>query len=254
MISSGESRKETIMDTIKISAEKKPLMIAHRGCSGLELENTNAAFVAAGNRSYFGIETDVHKTIDGKYVVFHDDTTGRLAIDDLAMKASTYDTLRRLTLLNKYTDKKDRSDLVISDLSEYLCICKHYEKKAVVELNTSFTEQDMDDICEIIEEIDYLDQAIIISFNLDQLIYLRRKYPNQPLQFLTGARMHVDWLNMLKEHHIDLNISHKELTKELVDLCHANGIKVNVWTLDNKERAELLAAWGVDMITSNVLE
>ena len=36
----------------------KPLMIAHRGVSGLELENTCAAFVAAGNRSYFGIETD----------------------------------------------------------------------------------------------------------------------------------------------------------------------------------------------------
>ena len=49
------------MDTIKICTENKPLMIAHQGGSGLELGNTNAAFVAAGNRSYFGIETDVHK-------------------------------------------------------------------------------------------------------------------------------------------------------------------------------------------------
>jgi glycerophosphoryl diester phosphodiesterase len=40
----------------------------------------------------------------------------------------------------------------------------------------------------------------------------------------------------------------------MIDLCHANGITVNCWTVDSKERAEELAAWGVDMITSNILE
>lgn len=53
-------------------------MIAHRGVSGLERENTNAAFIAAGNRSYYGIETDVHRTKDGHYVIFHDDNMLRL--------------------------------------------------------------------------------------------------------------------------------------------------------------------------------
>ena len=56
------------MNTIKINANNTKI-IAHRGLSGIEKENTNAAFVAAGNRSYYGIETDVHKTLDGKYVV-----------------------------------------------------------------------------------------------------------------------------------------------------------------------------------------
>ena len=50
-------------------------MVAHRGLSGVETENTVAAFVAAANRSYYGIETDVHRTIDGKYVCIHDDNT-----------------------------------------------------------------------------------------------------------------------------------------------------------------------------------
>lgn len=34
------------MDTIKINS-KKTLMVAHRGVSGIECENTAAAFVAA---------------------------------------------------------------------------------------------------------------------------------------------------------------------------------------------------------------
>ena len=52
------------MDTIKIRAGACK-MVAHRGVSGLEKENTMAAFVAAGNRSYYGIATDIHRTLDG---------------------------------------------------------------------------------------------------------------------------------------------------------------------------------------------
>lgn len=241
------------MDTIKICAENKPLMIAHQGCSGLELGNTNAAFIAAGNRSYFGIETDVHRTIDGKYILFHDKTTTRLAIDDLDIEKSTFDTLRKLTLLNKYSGEKDRADLVLPSLSEYLSICQRYEKTAVLDMGIS-NSLDLDEICEIIEQAKCLDNVLFLSGDFERLIHLRDKYPNQPLQFLTNSKLPENWLNILKEHNLDLDMCHKGLTKEILDLCHGNGIKVNVWTVDDKDRAEELAAWGVDMITTNILE
>ena len=66
------------MNSIKINSGKTK-MIAHRGLSGIELENTLPAFIAAANRSYFGIETDVYKVKDGKYVLAHDGSTGRIA-------------------------------------------------------------------------------------------------------------------------------------------------------------------------------
>ena len=59
------------MDTIKFK-KGNTLVIAHRGLSGIETENTNAAFVAAGNRSYYGVETDTHITSDGSFVINHD--------------------------------------------------------------------------------------------------------------------------------------------------------------------------------------
>ena len=124
------------MDTIKVNAGKT-LMVAHRGVSGIEKENTHAAFVAAGNRSHYGIETDVHRTIDGKYVCFHDDTTGRVAIDNMVIEESTFDTLRNL-LLTDIDGKKGRTDLRIPTLQEYIQICKKYDKIAVLELKTSF--------------------------------------------------------------------------------------------------------------------
>ena len=97
------------MDTIKINSGKT-LMVAHRGMSGIEKENTFAAFVAAGNRNHYGIETDVHVTVDGKFVCIHDDTTGRVAIDNLVVEESTFDTLRNL-LLTDVDGKKGRTDL-----------------------------------------------------------------------------------------------------------------------------------------------
>ena len=59
------------MDTIKIE-NKTVKMVAHRGLSGIEKENTCSAFVAACNRAtYFAVETDVHRTVDGQFVIFH---------------------------------------------------------------------------------------------------------------------------------------------------------------------------------------
>ena len=242
------------MNTIKISAEKKPLMIAHRGCSGLERENTNAAFVAAGNRSYWGIETDVHKTLDGKYIIIHDDTTARVSVDNLTVEQSTFDTLRRLTLLNKYTDRKDRADLGLPSLEEYISICKYYEKEAVLELKNAFEEQDIYEICDIIAGLGYLEHTTFISFCYDNLVYLRRKHPTQSAQYLIGGKGPMNWMEKLKEQNLDLDVYYKMLTKDIVDECHKNGIKVNCWTVDTAESAAERAAWGVDMITTDILE
>ncbi len=53
-------------------------MAVHRGFSGLETENTAVAFVAAGNRSYFGVECDIHLTPYKKFVIIHDETIERV--------------------------------------------------------------------------------------------------------------------------------------------------------------------------------
>ena len=51
-----------------------------------------------------------------------------------------------------------------------------------------------------------------------------------------------------------LYVYYKALTKELIDLFHENGLVENCWTVDDKETGEELSAWGVDYITSNILE
>ena len=35
---------------------------------------------------------------------------------------------------------------------------------------------------------------------------------------------------------------------------HAHGVEVNCWTVDDPVTAQMLSNWGVDYITSNILE
>ena len=239
------------MNTIRIESGKT-LMVAHRGVSGIETENTCSAFVAAGNRSYFGIETDVHRTRDGKFVCIHDDNTGRVAIDSLSVENSTFDTLRALVLAD--TDGvRGRSDLRIPTLQEYVRICKKYGKIGVLELKNTFEPADIQKIIDIIVGEDYLSGIIFISFSLENMICVRSLLPKQPCQYLISS-FPDDLPDTRAKYGLDLDIHYKALTEEKLAALHEKGVRVNVWTVDNPEDAARLIGWGVDYITSNILE
>lgn len=158
------------MDTIKIDKNNVKL-IAHRGVSGIERENTAAAFVAAGNRSYYGIETDVHVTKDGKFVIIHDDDTQRVYGEAFSVEGSDFSLLRSLRLTDKNGEK--REDLCLPEPGEYLRICKTYNKTAVLELKNQMPEKQIREIYEVIKKEYHLEKMIFISFCYENLAVLR---------------------------------------------------------------------------------
>ncbi len=240
------------MNTLKFD-KKNARTIAHRGLSGLEKENTCAAFVAAGNReSYYGIECDVHRTLDGEFVVFHDDDTARVGIDKLVLEESTFATLRGLQLTD-LDGARGRIDLTMPTLQEYIQICKKYEKKAILELKNEFEEADIVRIIAIIQGEGYLEETVFISFALQNLIVLRKLLPAQKAQYLL-SKWEDTALAVLQQYQLDLDIDYRVLTQEIVNAVHAAGFVVNCWTVNTVAEGEALAAMGVDYITTNILE
>ena len=239
------------MDNIKISHDKVK-MIAHRGASSLECENTAAAFVAAGNRSYYGIETDVHVTRDGQYVVIHDSQTERVAGENLCVEKSSLSQLRDLRLFD--IDGEKREDLVIPTLNEYIRICKKYNKHSFLELKETMSCENVKGIVKEVRKFDWLDNVTFISFCLDNLLALRKILPDQNMQFLT-KRCSSKTLSILEEYHFGLDIKYESLTENIASFCIERGLLVNVWTLNCPDIAEEFVSNGlVNMITSNVLE
>ena len=75
---------------------RKPLVIAHRGASSAEPENTLRAFKAAYKADADGIELDVVHSKDKKVVVTHDANVKRLTGTDQDVDKLTYAELSQL--------------------------------------------------------------------------------------------------------------------------------------------------------------
>ena len=239
------------MQPIFLENKGNTKIVSHRGLSGVETENTLAAFVAAGNRDCFGIETDIHVTADGKYVVIHDCETGRVGENNLTVENSTFAQLREVRLLERGTDGYSDMQRLLS-LQEYLRVVRRYEKTAVIELKNTIPAKNIAEIVQICKEEYDLEKIIFISFHFENLVELRRLLPEQKIQFLTGEYSQ-EQTDRLKEYKMGIDIYYIRLTQERVRELHEAGIVINCYTCDDPADAQKLIEWGVDMITSNIL-
>lgn len=239
------------MDTIKFN-KRNAAVVAHRGLSGIERENTCAAFIAAGNRSYWGIETDVRRTADGHIVVNHDRSLLRVSGVEMTVESTDLAVLQNVAL---YDDEggHGRADLRPCTLENYISICKKYDKHCVLELKSDFTDEEMEQIVNIFKSYNYLRNVTFIAFGYENLLKLRKIEPTQSAQFLFNEFTD-EIIENVKRDRFDVDVKYTALTREIVNELHAAGILINCWTVDNKADAERLALWGVDQITSNILE
>lgn len=88
-------------------------------------------------------------------------------------------------MLNDIDGTCGRTDLRVPSLEEYIKVCKRYGKYCILELKGAHADEDITNIIGIINEQDYLDHVIFISFSLQNLINLRKQLPDQPAQWLT---------------------------------------------------------------------
>ena len=227
-------------------------MIAHRGVSGLERENTCPAFVAAGVKSYYGVETDVRMTKDGKFIICHDGDLMRVGGLNISIEQSTFAELRKVRLKDT-DDVTAREDLCLPSLQEYVAICRKYNKQSILELKGEFPENKIVEMVELIQSMGWFERTTFISFCGENLVVLRNNFPNADIQFL-AMKCGEEEIAFMKKYGFDADLFKKVITKELVDTLHEKGIKVNCWTIDDLENATRMRDCGVDFITSNILE
>jgi glycerophosphoryl diester phosphodiesterase len=239
------------MNTVKIDKYFKG-MVAHRGLSGIETENTINAFLAAANRSYFGIECDVHASRDGKIIVTHDDTLLRLGMLNVYLPSFRYDEIRKFTLIDRKNGNLSEN-ITIPLLSEFLLICKTYKKHGFIELKPNLSYENLETVYEEILKAGMIENISIIAFNDKYLAHFKKTHPELSLYLLT-TEMSEKVYDFCEKHHINLDIHFDKLDENTIKRMHLIGLKVAVWTVDDKDTAERLIKMGVDHITSNILE
>lgn len=154
----------------------------------------------------------------------------------------------------KSKDGESREELCLPNLAEYIEICKAYEKNGVLEFKNPFTKEDIARVLQTIKELYSYEKMIFISFHYENLVSVKEIEPRAAVQYLCSRPVDDEMIEKLNKYGMDLDIQHRYLDEAVIDRLHQNGIKVNCWTVDDPDRAEELAAWGVDYITSNILE
>ena len=225
-------------------------MVAHRGFKGVEVENTIQAFNFSSKTSIYGIECDVRLTKDGKFIVIHDDNLKRLANVDDKVCNLTYEALREISLLNK--DGVVDKNYHLASVEEYILACKRGNKQAVLEIK-EIDYENSKRLTQLVKDLGYINNTTFISFNESCLHAVREVSPNQSVQLLVND-FDISIIPKLVINKWNLDIKYSSLTKERVDALHELGIEINCFTVNHVDVAELLTFWGVDMITSDILE
>lgn len=145
--------------------KKKPKILAHRGYSQKFPENTLLAFNKAFENNADGIECDLQKSKDNKFVIIHDDKIDRVTDNKGYVNQLTLKELKSCTIY-----KKEK----ILELSELL-ISIPDDKLINIELkNETLNENDCPDILRIILKYFKKENLMISSFS-DKLLYYFKK-------------------------------------------------------------------------------
>jgi len=215
----------------------KPKIIGHRGCKGIEPENTLIGIEKAISLGVDAVEIDVHMSKDGKLVVIHDETVDGTTNGIGFVKEMKLEELKKLD-----AGKGER----IPTLQEVVDLVKN-KTSLIIELKVNGTEKK---VVEIIEK-NNLQNVIVISF-IHQLIKNVNKINGK---IKTGVLFVGNLIEpadaALKAGADYVFVHYKTIDRGFVDKCHKKGINVSVWNIDELEELKKYSKLGIDMIGSN---
>jgi len=218
---------------VKPGAE--PLVIAHRGASSIELENSLAAFRAARGQGADGVELDVHATLDGELVVYHDPSIMGLPIAQARMR-----DLAMLRLLNGEP---------LPTLAQALDVLGP-TLKVFVEVKVLNPRWD-DRLLETLDQGPNPAGYAVHSFAFQVVQRLGQKRPSLPRGILSEVETRSPQQTLVDASAQTLWQERSTLDEQLVKTVHDLGAGIIAWTVDNPADMERFVRWGIEGICTN---
>lgn len=211
------------------------LVVAHRGASAYEVENSLSAFRLAHAMGADGIELDVHVAADGVPMVHHDPV-----VDGHPIWHTPSSGLKPLALSNGEPIPTLAEALESIDPS----------LQVFIELKALSPRNDVN-LLSVIDRGPAPSQYSVHAFDHRIVRRLRAhrptlvagvlsaSYPIKPLAATKEAGATVLWQ---QETLVD---------RELIELAHVDRIGVFAWTVDDRSRMQVLSSLGIDALCTN---
>lgn len=255
----GHSTASIEVEVYKVELKDEKL-IAHRGYSSIAPENTTAAFRLAVENGFWGVECDVRKTLDDEFVIIHDADLGRMCGKSFSVANLDITQLKNCKIVSG-SNIESYPNLTVPTLAEYLEIVASSETiHPFIELKEAFTKEELVKLVDIVDQYGLLERAYFISIHQSNLMTLKEmeEVKQDQLQYVYGAEadnktlaVDVQVIDWCIQNAIDLDARHTLVSASDVSRLHEAGRKVNVWTVNDLQKAfNLVTDINVDMITT----
>ena len=257
---------------------------AHRGGAGLMPENTISAMRNAINLNVNTLEFDLHISSDGKVLVSHDPyfharystrpdgTVVRegdpkeylytMPYDSIALYDVGLKPVKRWPGQQKIAEVKPLASDLIDFAESYARERNRSPLRYNIEIKSVDGEgegtlwPDYKEFCDICIPLllskNLGDRLVVQSFGVRALNYIHEKYPEADLSYLTDTEPDVvEVMKLLNFKPRWWSPNYSVITHNNVAWCHAQGIKVVPWTVDDPEEMRRMAECRVDAVISN---
>lgn len=203
-------------------------IIAHRGYTAGNIENTLSGLVSAANAGADIVEIDIQQTVDGEFVVYHDRTLRRLAGKNGVIANMTLRDLKTIPIYdNGMTDK-------ISSLDDFIEIAKALDVTLLIELKAHGNERE-DLLPRLVEKLRYykvLDTYYVQSANAQLMKQLKTITPNLRVGIVYALN-----IGATDELNVDfIALEESWVNERLITELKRQHMELFVWTL-NKDRS-----------------
>lgn len=249
-------------------ARRRPLVIAHRGGSGLWPENTMQAFTGSRDLGVDVLEMDVQTTADNILVVMHDSMLERTTDGSGPVNRLTLAQLKKLDAAFHWSADGGRTfplrgrGITVPTLQEVF--------KAFPEMRFNIEPKQaqpsiVKPLCRMIRESGLQKQVMVGSFSQQVLDEFRAECAevstsastNEVGDFLKRmlasppetARANSQRMQALQVP--EYMLGRRALTREFVEAAHAMKLEVHAWTINDEESMRRLIELGVDGIMTD---
>ena len=216
--------------------------VVHRLGGDLDIENTLEGQEAALELGAGAAETDIQRTKDGEYIIFHDGTLKRMCGIPERPCDLTLDEIRSIEMQTVTGEVRK-----IPTLEEVLDKAKGREVLYLELKGVTADEQMADDVIAMVQEKGMAEDCILISMNYNVIRYIDRNYPDICCGYLyffaygNESRLEADLLMSQS------NVINPSKTRAI----HRAGKRLYCWTVNSRGTAKAMIRRRVDGIISD---
>lgn len=227
------------------------IYFAHRGASAQHVQNSLPAFALAREQGATHYELDLHLTKDHFLVVHHDHSLLATTGQDVQLAGLSLADLKNYPLQNPFDSRvlcipsfKEVLPVIVEDLQ-----LLNLEFKNEGNCYPGIEEHTLQVLNTFVPEV--LPKTLFSSFDYETLVRVRRLDKTVRIGLLTRSFDVSEALSVQAE---SIHLNATRFAPEMVHICHDNGLKLYLYTVNELETAQRLEELGVDGIFTDRID